>query len=162
MSRYMPTDSPTLKKADARLLWPNGKRVAVYVTGMLEVWSEGKAPTYTVQTTGLRSDATDYGGIAWSRYGGKLGVWRILRALSDFNIRGTFATNAMITEIFPDAIKEIVQSGHDIAGHGIWQDQMIGYMSPNEQHDTIKRTLDIFEKATGKRPCLLYTSPSPR
>jgi allantoinase len=152
MSRYMPTDSPTLKKADARLLWPNGKRVAVYVTGMLEVWSEGKAPTYTVQTTGLRSDATDYGGIAWSRYGGKLGVWRILRALSDFNIRGTFATNAMITEIFPDAIKEIVQSGHDIAGHGIWQDQMIGYMSPNEQHDTIKRTLDIFEKATGKRP----------
>jgi len=136
----------------ARFLWPNGKRVAVYVTGMLEVWSEGKAPTYTVQTTSLRTDAVDHGGIAWSRYGGRIGVWRIIRALNDFGIRGTFATNGMITEFYPDAIKEIVRSGHDIAGHGVWQDQMINYMSPQEQHATIKRTLDIFEKATGKRP----------
>jgi hypothetical protein len=70
------------------------KRVAVYVTAMLEVWSEGKAPTYTVQTTGLRPGVVDHGGIAWARYRGHVGVWRILRALDDFGIRGTFATNA--------------------------------------------------------------------
>lgn len=147
----MPTQ-PSSQMSPARFLWPNGKRVAVYVTGMLEVWSEGKAPTYTVQTTSLRTDAVDHGGIAWSRYGGRIGVWRIIRALNDFGIRGTFATNGMITEFYPDAIKEIVRSGHDIAGHGVWQDQMINDMSPQEQHATIKCTLDVFEKATGKRP----------
>jgi allantoinase len=147
----MPTQ-PSSQMSPARFLWPNGKRVAVYVTGMLEVWSEGKAPTYTVQTTSLRTDAVDHGGIAWSRYGGRIDVWRIIRALNDFGIRGTFATNGMITEFYPDAIKEIVRSGHDIAGHGVWQDQMINDMSPQEQHATIKCTLDVFEKATGKRP----------
>jgi allantoinase len=133
------------------LTWPNGKRIAVYVTGMLEVWSEGKAPEYTVQTTALHG-TIDHGGIVWSRYGGKIGVFRIIRALNEFGIKGTFAANAAITEVFPDAIAEIVRSGHDIAGHGIWQDQMINYMQPAEQHDTIKRTLDTFEKVTGARP----------
>jgi hypothetical protein len=28
---------------------------------------------------------------------------------------------------------------------------MINYMQPAEQHDTIKRTLDTFEKVTGGR-----------
>lgn len=135
-----------------RFLWPNGKRVAVYVTGMLEVWSEGKAPAYTVQTTALRAGAIDHGGIAWSRYGGKIGVWRIIRALDDFGIRGTFATNGMITEFYPDAIKQIVRSGHDIAGHGVWQDHEINDVTPQEQHAIIRRTLDMFEKATGNRP----------
>jgi peptidoglycan/xylan/chitin deacetylase (PgdA/CDA1 family) len=134
------------------LLWPNSKRIAVYVTAMLEVWSEGKAPTYTVQTTHLRPGAVDYGGIAWSRYGGQVGVWRILRALEHFGIRGTFATNAMIAEIFPNAVAEIVRAGHDIAGHGIWQDQQINDMLPPKQHETIRRTLDMLQQATGKRP----------
>lgn len=132
--------------------WPGGKRVAVYVTAMLEVWSEGKAPTYTVQTTALQKGAVDYGGIAWSRYGGNVGAWRIVRTLNEFGIRGTFATNAMVTKIYPELIAEIVRSGHDIAGHGIWQDQMINEMSPEEQRKAIKQTLDMFEEATGKRP----------
>jgi hypothetical protein len=32
------------------LRWPNGSRIAVAVTAMLESWPEGKAPTYTVST----------------------------------------------------------------------------------------------------------------
>jgi allantoinase len=148
----MPNSQAGLQQNNTGLLWPNGKRIAVYVTGMLEVWSEGRGPEYTVQTTGLRHDAIDHGGIAWSQYGGSIGVFRILRALNDFGMKGTFATNSMITEVFPEAIQEIMRSGHDIAGHGVWQDQMINYMTPTEQYDTIKRTLDMFEKATGKRP----------
>jgi peptidoglycan/xylan/chitin deacetylase (PgdA/CDA1 family) len=139
-------------KNKSGLSWPNGKRIAVYVTGMLEVWSEGKGPEYTVQTTGLKHGAIDHGGIVWSQYGGKIGVFRLIRALNDFGIKGTFATNAMITEAYPDAIAEIVRSGHDIAGHGVWQDEQINYMQPIEQKAAIKRTLDTFEKATGKRP----------
>jgi len=133
------------------LLWPNGKRIAVYVTGMLEVWSPGKGPEYTVQTTSLHG-AKDHGGIVWSTYGGKIGVFRILRALNEFGIKGTFAANGMITEAYPDAIAEIVKGGHEIAAHGVWQDEQINTMSSDEQQRTIKRTLDMFEKATGRRP----------
>lgn len=141
-----------LEQTNTKLLWPNGKRIAVYVTGMLEVWSEGKGPEYTVQTTALKHSAVDHGGIVWSHYGPKIGVYRIIRTLNEFGIRGTFATNAKIAELFPDAVAEIARSGHDIAGHGVWQDEMINYMTPAEQRDAIKRTLDAFEKTTGKRP----------
>jgi peptidoglycan/xylan/chitin deacetylase (PgdA/CDA1 family) len=148
-------------------MWPNGKRIAVYVTGMVEVWSEGKGPEYTVQTTGLKRDVIDYSGIVWSEYGPKVGVYRVIRTLNDFGIKGTFSANSMIAEVFPDAVKEIVRSGHDICGHGVWQDQMLNYMTPAEQHDTIKRCLGTFEKATGKRPegwmsqVLAYTPETP-
>jgi len=135
-----------------KLLWPNGKRVAVYITGMLEVWSEGKAPEYTVQTTNIGHHVVDYGGIEWSNYGGKIGVFRLLRLLEDFKIKATFATNSMICEIFPEAIKAITHYGHDIAGHGIWQDEMINELKKKEQHELIKKCLDMFESHTGKRP----------
>ena len=137
---------------NTKMLWPNGKRIAVYVTGMLEVWSEGKGPEYTVQTTSLQHDAVDHGGIMWTHYGPKVGVYRLIRTLNDFGIRGTFAANAKIAEIFPDAIAEINRSGHDIAAHGVWQDQMVNYMTPEEQREAIRITLDTFESATGKRP----------
>jgi peptidoglycan/xylan/chitin deacetylase (PgdA/CDA1 family) len=45
-----------------------------------------------------------------------------------------------------------MRSGHEIAGHGVWQDEQINYMSPDEQQAAIRRTLDMFEKATSKRP----------
>src|ERR1035437_4136165 len=135
-------------KNNMGLLWPNGKRIAVYVTGMLEVWSPGKGPEYTVQTTALHG-AKDHGGIVWSTYGGKIGVFRILRALNEFGIKGTFATNGMITEAYPEAIAEIVRGDHEIAAHGVWQDEQINTMTPDEQQRTIKQTLDMFEPATG-------------
>ncbi len=147
----MPDNKIARDKNNLGLLWPNGKRIAVYVTGMLEVWSPGNGPEYTVQTTSLHS-AKDHGGIVWSQYGGKIGVFRIMRALTEFGIKGTFAANGMITEAYPEAIAEIVRGGHEIAGHGIWQDEQINTMTLEEQHKTIRQTLDMFEKATGKRP----------
>jgi peptidoglycan/xylan/chitin deacetylase (PgdA/CDA1 family) len=147
----MPKNKVARETNNMGLLWPNGKRIAVYVTGMLEVWSPGKGPEYTVQTTALHG-SKDHGGIVWSTYGGKIGVFRILRALNEFGIKGTFATNGMITEAYPDAIAEIVRGGHEIAAHGVWQDEQINTMTPEEQHKAIKQTLDMFEKATGKRP----------
>src|SRR5262245_9444593 len=58
--------------------WPDGKRIAVAVTVMLETWSEGKAPPYGVQASPIKAGAVDLGGIAWGSYGAKVGVWRII------------------------------------------------------------------------------------
>lgn len=132
--------------------WPDGKRIAVYLNAMLEVWGEGKAPTYTVQTTGLKKDYVDHGGISWARYGGNVGVWRVLRVLDHFGIKGTFCANSMCVEAYPAAIEQIVKSGHELAGHGVWQEQVMPEMTPEEQRKNIKTCLDMFEKATGQRP----------
>src|SRR5438034_2702854 len=94
--------------------WPQGQRIAVAVTVMLETWSEGKAPPYGVQATGLKPGTVDLGGIAWGSYGGKIGVWRLINLLKRNNIRGTFGVNARCAEIWPEAVAQIVKSGHDV------------------------------------------------
>jgi len=138
--------------------WPDGKRIAVTVTVMLETWSEGKAPPYGVQASPLKPGTIDHGGIAWGSYGGKVGVWRIIELLSRHRLRGTFCVNAECAKLFPEAVAQIVKSGHDVAGHGEVQDQLLAYLSPAEEQATIRRCLDVLERATGRRP-LGWLSP---
>jgi allantoinase len=132
------------------LTWPNGKKVAVSVTVMFETWADDKAPTYSVQTTHLKSGTVDHAGKAWSTYGGRVGVWRIIRLLDRLGIPGTFCVNARCTEEYPEAVKAIVRSGHDIAGHAYTQDQLLAYMSLEQQESTIRRSIDLLQQCGGK------------
>ena len=133
------------------LTWPNGKKIAVSVTVMFETWSEGQAPTYSVQTTHLKSGTVDHAGKAWSTYGGRVGVWRIVNLLDRLQIPGTFFTSARCTEEYPEAVKQIVRSGHDLGGHSITQDQLLGYMTVEQQDATIRKSIDMLEACGGKK-----------
>ncbi len=137
---------------DQTLLWPGNKRVAIAINVDLEIWSEGRAPDYSVQSSSLKPGTISHGGIAWSQYGGKTGVWRVLRMLERHRVPATFSVNAKCAEAYPDAITQIVKSGFDIAGHGYTQDQLLAYMTPEEERRTIKTCLDMLEKASGTRP----------
>jgi peptidoglycan/xylan/chitin deacetylase (PgdA/CDA1 family) len=137
---------------DQMPLWPGNKRVAIAINVDLEIWSEGRAPDYSVQSSTLKPGTVSHGGIAWSQYGGKTGVWRVLRMLERHGVPATFSVNAKCAEAYPDAIAQIARSGFDIAGHGYTQDQLLAYMSPDEERRTIKTCLDMLETASGKRP----------
>ena len=145
------------------LTWPNSKKIAVSVTVMFETWSEGTAPTYSVQTTQLRPGTADHAGKAWSTYGGRVGVWRLIRMLDRLQIPGTFLTNARCVEEYPDAVKQIVTSGHDLAAHGYTQDQLLSYMTPDAQQKTIRHSVDLLESCGGQKitgwvsPVLAFT-----
>jgi allantoinase len=131
--------------------WPNGKKLAVSVTVMFETWAEGKAPNYSVQTTHLKPGTVDHASKAWSTYGGRVGVWRLLHLLDRLNIPGTFFTNARCCEEYPDAVRQIVKSGHDLAGHAYTQDQLLAYMSLDEQETCIRKSIDLLEDCGGKK-----------
>jgi peptidoglycan/xylan/chitin deacetylase (PgdA/CDA1 family) len=136
----------------AKFHWPNGKRLAVSTLLMFEAWSEGNAPQYSVQTSGLRPNTRDHSGITWSLYGGHVGALRLMRTLDDFDIRGTFCTSARCIELFPDTVTDIFRAGHDIAAHGITQDGLLAYLSPTEQQAEIRKCIETIEQHTGKRP----------
>jgi peptidoglycan-N-acetylglucosamine deacetylase len=143
--------------------WPNGKKVAVSVNVLFETWSEGSAPNYSVQATHLKAGTVDHAAKAWSTYGGRVGVWRLLRMLNDLKIPATFFTNARCAEEYPAAVKEIVKSGHDLAGHAYTQDQLLAYMTPERQEATIRKSIDLLEACGGKKvtgwgsPVLAFT-----
>jgi len=143
--------------------WPNGKKIAVSVTVMFETWSEGKAPSYSVQTTHLKPGTVDHAGKAWSTYGGRVGVWRLIKMLDRLKIPGTFFTNARCVEEYPDAVRQIVKSGHDLAGHAYTQDGLLAYMPLDEQEATIRKSVDLLNSVSAKKvtgwgsPVLAFT-----
>ncbi|OGA39925.1 MAG: hypothetical protein A3G24_11475 [Betaproteobacteria bacterium RIFCSPLOWO2_12_FULL_62_13] len=145
--------------AEVTISWPNGKRVAVLVSVLLETWSEGKSPTYFPRTTPLKAGAIDLPGRQWSQYGGEEGVWRILGILERTGVPATVFANAISADLYPDLIREIVRSGHHIAGHGYAQDQYMLEMTLAVQQATIRTCLDILEKQSGTRPDGSMKSP---
>ena len=103
--------------------WPNGRRIAIAITPMSEVWPDGKGPANLVQRTQVKPGVVDHQAITWPHYADREGVWRIIRILDQRGVPGTFCTNARCAEVYPDAVSQIVRSGHDIArlrrGHSI-------------------------------------------
>jgi peptidoglycan/xylan/chitin deacetylase (PgdA/CDA1 family) len=132
--------------------WPDHKKLAVLVTVMFEVWSDGKAPPYSPMTTSLKPGTPDLLGISWSRYGGRTGIWRFMRIFEDVEIAATVCLNARCAELFPEAVKELHKRGHEIAGHSYTQDLVLPYVSPAEEHEIIQRCKRIIMDAVGSAP----------
>ena len=61
-------------------------QVAVSVTVMFETWPDDSAPSYSVQTSHLKKGTVDHAAKAWSTYGGRVGVWRIMEVLTRYGI----------------------------------------------------------------------------
>ncbi|MSP46079.1 MAG: hypothetical protein EXQ83_09510 [Xanthobacteraceae bacterium] len=141
----------TAAKKSKTLTWPNGKKVAVSVTVMFETWPDDSAPNYSVQTTHLKKGTVDHAAKAWSTYGGRVGVWRLMRTFERLGVPATFFVNARCTEIYPDAVKQIAKSGFDIAAHSYTQDDLPSYFSPDEQNGLIRKSIDLLEGCAGKK-----------
>jgi allantoinase len=140
------------RMSNGTLAWPDGHRVAVVVSVLLETWSEGKSPSYFPRTTPLAPGAKDVAGINWSQFGGNEGIWRLARNLNDLDVPATLFCNGRSAEVWPEAVAAFAKAGHDVAGHGYLQDQTLFSMSAEGERETIKKTLDILAKTAGKRP----------
>ena len=130
--------------------WPEGRRVAVIVSVLLETWSEGKAPSYFPRTTPNKPGILDIAGINWSTYGGKEGVWRLLRIVEEAGSQATLFCNGRSAEIYPEAVAQFARAGHDVAGHGYLQDEVFAQLTPEQERGRIRQTLDAIEKAGGQ------------
>jgi len=132
--------------------WPNGARIAVMVTVMFETWPDGKGPPYGPMASALREGTPDLQSVSWASYGGRTGIWRLMRLFDEFKVKATVAANAKALERFPEAAKELARRGHEIAGHSYTQDMFLPYCTPEEERELIRRCARIIESVSGTRP----------
>lgn len=52
-------------------------------------------------------------------YGNRVGIYRLMRELSQRGLRATFTVNAVIADRYPPLIAAISEGGHEIAAHGV-------------------------------------------
>src|ERR1700757_797524 len=102
-------------KSTPPFTWPKNARIAVAVTCLLENWSGDKGPPFSVQTTALKPGTHDRAAMTWGTYGGRAGVWRLLKILDANTVPATFVANAHSLELAPAAAAQMLKSGHEIA-----------------------------------------------
>ncbi|MCI9166749.1 MAG: polysaccharide deacetylase [Dorea sp.] len=89
--------------------------------------------------------------LSLGQYGMSHGLPRLLDLLDEFQIRATFFVPGKTAEAYPEAIKEVLDRGHEIACHGYEYENfsLLGY---EEQRERISKAVEAIEKAGGKKP----------
>lgn len=83
---------------------------------------------------------------------------RILKILSENDIKATFFVLGWVADRFPEFINEIDSKGHEIASHGYWH-RLVYDMTRDEFKNDLIRSTQALEKITGKK-VLGYRAPS--
>lgn len=78
-------------------------------------------------------------------------VERILDLLAGGGVKATFFVLGCVAEQHPALVPAIAAAGHEIASHG-WSHRLVTGLSPAEFRDEIRRTGDLLERQTGRRP----------
>jgi peptidoglycan/xylan/chitin deacetylase (PgdA/CDA1 family) len=154
-------------KTPPRVEWPNGARLALSVVVNYEEGSElspyfGDAAHESIGELPSRKPAEvrDIQAETQWEYGARAGVWRLLRLLEKYEIKGTFYVCGMALENNPTLGPEITAQGHDVCGHGYrWVEQW--HLDREAEKESIHKAVVSIEKMTGKRPYGWWTKSGP-
>ena len=145
--------------------WPGGARVALQFVLNYEEGAESSilhgdagSETFLSEIVGAASlkGARHMSMESLYEYGGRAGVWRVLRLFRDRKLPLTIFAVAMALERNREAAAAFVEDGHEVASHG-WR--WIDYhgMPEGEEREHIARAVKAIREITGTRPLGWYT-----
>jgi len=140
--------SPIFQRKPLRL--PGNARVAVWPVINVEEWDINATMARTVlpspQGVSLIPDIANFG---WFDYGLRVGFWRFKQVLDRHGIRATVSLNASVCLSYPQLVRESVDAGWEMLGHGFIQ-RVIN--SEPDEREVIRRTISTIQEFTGKAP----------
>jgi len=128
------------------ITWPNGAHVAVWVIPNIEV--------FALDENIPGGDRTIPDVPYWSLrdYGARIGIYRIMNALSKRGITATATVNAEVCDAYPDILEDAVALGWEFLGHGQSNTRRLYQVPPEQEAQVIHDALERVASATGKRP----------
>ncbi|MDE0156685.1 MAG: allantoinase PuuE [Gammaproteobacteria bacterium] len=153
--------------------WPNGARLALQIVLNYEEGAEnsvlhGDAASETFLSEIIGAEA--YSGVRHKsmeslyEYGSRAGLWRLLRIFRERDIRVTVFGVAMALQRNPEAVRAMLEDGHEIASHG-WRWTNYQFVDEEIERSHIKLAVDAITELTGSPPLGWYTgrdSPNTR
>src|SRR5690242_21407918 len=119
------------------LTWPEGVRIAVNFTcdfdAMLLRRLLNEPPMQ----------------LAKGEFGGRVGIWRLIELFDSHRIKATIFTPGRICELYPQALRAVARSGHEIADH-MWEHHVP--KDPALERDHLLKTAAALEAIAGRRP----------
>ncbi len=145
-----------------RVPWPNGARLAVSVVVNYEEGAEyslldgDRRETMGEVPSPAPAHLRDLYNESFFEYGSRVGVWRYLGLLREFQVPATFYVCALAFERNPRVAEAVVAAGHEICGHGYgWEEYHAA--SREEERESIGRTVESLKRTTGQRPLGWFT-----
>jgi putative urate catabolism protein len=145
--------------------WPGDARVAVQFVLNVEEGAESSvvnrdagSESFLHELAGRPSRAgeRDLSVEGMYEYGSRAGVWRILELFGARGLPLTAFAVGRALELNPEIGRALCSAGHEIAGHGYrWLDYREVPEAEERQH--IRRTIQIIEQLSGRRPLGWYT-----
>lgn len=129
---------------------PNGKRLAVWTIVNAEHWHDGGAMPRAVLPPPMgQALLPDIPNWSWHEYGMRVGFWRFIKVLKEFNIIPTFAVNGSVCRNYPRVVNAAHELGWEFMGHGYIQGPM---HKVEDQRKAIADTITAIREVTGKAP----------
>ena len=127
-------DRPPLK-------WPNGAHVAVWIVPNIE--------HYELEVEGRRVDVRNF---SHRDYGNRVGIWRLMEALTEFGMRGTVALNASVCRHYPRIVERVLELNWELMGHGLTNSEPNAQLASADEQRMIETTVEEIRAFQGKPP----------
>jgi len=120
--------------------WPGGARCAVTLT--FDNMSEANE---------VDRHGHGLGQYAEGAYAPRVGLWRILDMLGRCRVPATFFIEGWSAERYPEAVKAIIERGHEVGAHGYMHEEWDA-LAPDIEQMLIEKTTAILRGLTGVAP----------
>jgi allantoinase len=142
--------------AAPRFVWPDGARIALTVTLMLDDW-EVNPPEHASRDPRITSPLGAYfpDWLTWSQreYGNRVGIFRVLQVLDRFDLVPSVALGSAAAKRYPELVDECSRRNACFMAHGSHATRRItSQMSEAEERDFIAESRDAVRAATGDTP----------
>ena len=75
---------------------------------------------------------------------------RLLNILDKYNVKATCFILGTVAETYPNLVRKINKSGHEVATHG-YGHELVYKLDPKQFRDDLQRSIDLLESITGKK-----------
>ena len=129
--------------------WPEGKRLAVYLGVNIEHFAYSKGLGHAVSTELPPPDPRTF---SWRDYGNRVGIWRILDLLDEFELPASHLINTTVFDYAPAIVEALVDRGDEIIGHGRTNAERQGQMWEEDEARLIEYVREQIRKHSGTAP----------
>lgn len=147
--------------------WPGRAKIAISLVVNYEEGSEysildgdSRGETLGESPSNVAVGDRDLANESFFEYGSRVGIWRIMNVMDQYDVKGTFFCCAQALEKNPEVGPEIVRRGHEVMGHGNrWEEYY--KMDRDTEREAINQAVQSITKTTGQRPLGWYTRYGP-
>ena len=132
------------------LILPGDGKVIVWPVVNLEEWPpELPLPRRVLTPPGEGGHIPDIPNWCWSEYGMRIGVWRLMEALAEFNVTPTVSMNGTVPKAYPRVAEAALEAGWEFMGHSYIQKPMYEI---EDEAEAIFKTMETMKDFCGYKP----------